>query len=52
MVSRDSTVGVATGYWLDDQGVGVRVAVGQEFSLPHVFPRQRNEFSRPLISVL
>jgi hypothetical protein len=27
-VSRDSTVGIATSYWLDVRGVGVRVAVG------------------------
>jgi hypothetical protein len=27
-VSRDSLVGIATGYELDDQGVGVRVPVG------------------------
>jgi hypothetical protein len=26
--SRDSAVGIATGYGLDDQGVGVRVLVG------------------------
>jgi hypothetical protein len=25
--SRDSAIGVATGYWLDDRGVGVRVSV-------------------------
>jgi hypothetical protein len=28
--SRDSTVGIGTGYELNDQGVGVRVPVGQE----------------------
>jgi hypothetical protein len=27
-VSRDSSVGIATGYGLDDQGAGVRVPVG------------------------
>jgi hypothetical protein len=27
-VSRDSAVGIATSYWLDDRGVGVRVPVG------------------------
>jgi hypothetical protein len=27
--SRDSAVGVATGYGLDDRGVGVRVPVGE-----------------------
>jgi hypothetical protein len=26
--SRDSTVGIAIGHWLDDRGVGVRVPVG------------------------
>jgi hypothetical protein len=35
--SRDSAVDIATGYGLDDQGVGVRVARGgQEFSIFHV----------------
>jgi hypothetical protein len=33
--SRDNSVGIATGYGLDDQGVGVRVPVGQEFSVLH-----------------
>jgi hypothetical protein len=28
VVSRDSAVGVATGYWLDDRGVEVRVLAG------------------------
>jgi hypothetical protein len=33
--SRDSIVGIATGYGLDDQGVGVRVPVGARiFSSP------------------
>jgi hypothetical protein len=27
-ISRGSVVGIATGYWLDDRGVGVRVPVG------------------------
>jgi hypothetical protein len=31
-----SAVGIATGYGLDDQGVGVRVPVVQEFSLLQV----------------
>jgi hypothetical protein len=35
-MSRDSAVDIATAYGLDDQGVGVRVPVGQEFSLRHV----------------
>jgi hypothetical protein len=26
--SRDSAVGIATGYWMDDRGIGVRVPVG------------------------
>jgi hypothetical protein len=33
---RDSAVGIATGYGLDDQGVGVRVLVGQDFSILYV----------------
>jgi hypothetical protein len=37
--SRDSAVGKATGYWLDDRGLGFRVAVGYNiFSTP----RSRN----------
>jgi hypothetical protein len=34
--SRDSSVGIATDYGLDDRGVGVRVPYSQEFSLLHV----------------
>jgi hypothetical protein len=34
--SRDSSVGIATGYGLEDGGVGVRVPVRQQFSLLHV----------------
>jgi hypothetical protein len=34
--SRDSSVGIATGYGLDDRGVGVRVPVGSEYSLLHI----------------
>jgi hypothetical protein len=34
--SRYNVVGIATGYRMDDRGVGVRVPVGQEFSLLHV----------------
>jgi hypothetical protein len=34
-MSRDSVVGIATAYWLDDRGVGVRVPVGSSiFSSP------------------
>jgi hypothetical protein len=33
-MSRDSVVGVATGYGLDDRGVGVRVPVESIFSCP------------------
>jgi hypothetical protein len=34
--SRDSVVGIANGYGLDDRGVGVRVPVGSRiFSSPH-----------------
>jgi hypothetical protein len=33
--SRDSSVGIVTGYWLDDRRVGVRVSVGSRiFTLP------------------
>jgi hypothetical protein len=35
-MSRDSVVGIATGYGLDDRGVGVQVPVEQKFSLLHV----------------
>jgi hypothetical protein len=35
-MSRGSVVGIATGYGLDDQGVGVRVPIGSEFLLLHV----------------
>jgi hypothetical protein len=35
MMSWDSVVGIATGYWLDDREVGVRVPVGSRiFSRP------------------
>jgi hypothetical protein len=32
-MSRDSVVGIATSYGLDDRGVGVRVPVGSRISL-------------------
>jgi hypothetical protein len=32
----NSAVGIANGYGLDDQGVGVRVPVGQEFLVHHI----------------
>jgi hypothetical protein len=35
--SRDSAVDIATGCGLDDQGFGIRVPMGQEVSLLHVF---------------
>jgi hypothetical protein len=35
-LSWDSSVGIATDYWLDDWEVGVWAPVGQEFSLLHV----------------
>jgi hypothetical protein len=35
-MSRDSAVGIATCYGLDNQGVKVRVPVGEEFLLLHV----------------
>jgi hypothetical protein len=31
-----SSVGIATGYWLDDEGSEFERRWGQEFSLPHV----------------
>jgi hypothetical protein len=34
--SWDSSVSIATGYRLDNRGVGVRVLVGSEFSLLHL----------------
>jgi hypothetical protein len=34
--SRDIPVGIVTGYWLNDRGVGVRSRYGQEFSLLYV----------------
>jgi hypothetical protein len=34
---RDSSVSIATGYGLDGWGVGVRVPVGEDFSLLHFF---------------
>jgi hypothetical protein len=33
---RGIAVGIATAYWLDDRGVGVRIRVGSEFSLLHI----------------
>jgi hypothetical protein len=35
--SRDSAVGIAAGYELDDQGVAARFPVGEELSLLHVW---------------
>jgi hypothetical protein len=35
LFSRGSAVGIATGYWLDDRGFGVRVPDGNEISLLH-----------------
>jgi hypothetical protein len=36
-MGRDRVVGIVTGYWLDDQGVGVRVPVGYKiFTSPIV----------------
>jgi hypothetical protein len=39
-VSRDSVGGIATGYRLDDWGVGVRVLVGSRFFSSHHHPDQ------------
>jgi hypothetical protein len=37
MVSRDSVVGIAAGYGLEDRGVGVRIPVGSRiFSYPRL----------------
>jgi hypothetical protein len=36
MSCRDSAVSIATGYGLDDRGVGVRVPVGSRIFFPHV----------------
>jgi hypothetical protein len=36
--SRDSAVGIATGYGLDDQGVGVRVLVGSKIFISASLP--------------
>jgi hypothetical protein len=36
LVSRDSSVGIATGYGMDGREVGVRVPTGSEISLLHV----------------
>jgi hypothetical protein len=38
MWSRDSVVGIATSYGLDDRGVGVRVAVGSRIFSPPNLP--------------
>jgi hypothetical protein len=39
-MSRGSVVGIATGYVLDDQGVGVRVSVGSRIFTPACCPYQ------------
>jgi hypothetical protein len=36
LVSQDSVVGIATGYGLEDQGVGVRVPIQSKIFLLHV----------------
>jgi hypothetical protein len=38
LVSRNSAVGIATSYWLDDQGVGVRVPVESRIFTPQCRP--------------
>jgi hypothetical protein len=43
--SRVSVVDIATGYWLDDGGVGVRVPVRSKYSLFHVI--QTGSGARP-----
>jgi hypothetical protein len=39
-MSRDSVVGIATGYGLDNQGVGVRVPVGSRIFSSSCHPDQ------------
>jgi hypothetical protein len=49
-VSRDSAVGIVTGYGLDDRGVGVRVPVGSRtFSSPR---RPDRLWGPPSLSIL
>jgi hypothetical protein len=38
--SRDSAVGIATGYWLDDRGVEVWVLVGSRISQHFMEPQE------------
>jgi hypothetical protein len=38
MLRRDSVVGIATGYGLDDRGIGVRVPVGSRLALGSTQP--------------
>jgi hypothetical protein len=42
--SRGNAVGIATGYGLDDRGIGVRVLVG---SRTFFFPQRPNRLWRP-----
>jgi hypothetical protein len=42
--SRDSTVGIATGYGLDGRGIGIRVPVGSRISSS---PRRPDRFWGP-----
>jgi hypothetical protein len=44
--SRDSSVGVATGYRLDDQGAGVRVSTSSRPVLGHTQPLLSNGYLR------
>jgi hypothetical protein len=43
--SRDSAVGIATGYWLDGRGIGLRVQVRVRFFYS---PRRPDRFWNPL----
>jgi hypothetical protein len=45
--SRGGSVGIATGYGLDDRGVGFRAPVGSRIFF---FPRRRVRFCGPLAS--
>jgi hypothetical protein len=49
VMSRDSVVGTATGYGLDDQGVGVRAPVGDKNFLFSTSSRSALESTQPPI---
>jgi hypothetical protein len=47
-VSRDSVVGIATGYWLDDRGVGVQVPMGSRIFTSPCRPDRLSEVHQTL----